>query len=202
MVFTHGELTYIVMDAISGSTLEAVAFNMGDTARERAAQQLRVAVDQLQSLTSISPSPGGENYYGQWPGTSFASCNRRFGLKDTIPPFSSLRDLLSYIVPSPSQGLITVLEKELDGNVTRPVLTHGDLAPHNIIVDQNSGDILAIVDWEMFGWYPAFWDRMFGLKSCAQRCLRIALEPVFGGPLEPYLNRLGRKVLDLNPEVW
>ena len=139
MMFTHEELISIVMNAIARSTLEVAAFKMEETAHERAARQLRAAVEQLQSLTSISPSLGGENYYEQWPGTSFASCNKRFGFKETVPAFSSLRDLLSYILPSPSKKPITVLERGLDSNVTRPMLTHGDLAPHNIIVDQNSG---------------------------------------------------------------
>jgi serine/threonine protein kinase len=38
----------------------------------------------------------------------------------------------------------------------RIVFTHGDLAFHNIIV--NDGHIKAIVDWECSGWYPEHWD--------------------------------------------
>ncbi|KAM5448519.1 hypothetical protein MaudCBS49596_005313 [Microsporum audouinii] len=35
---------------------------------------------------------------------------------------------------------------------------HADIAPGNIIVDENTGRINAIVDWERAGWYPEYWD--------------------------------------------
>lgn len=119
MVFTQDQTTYLVMDAISGSTLEAAAFKMEPTALERTAQQLRAAVNQLRSLTSSFPSPGEDNYYGQWPGTSFASCNRRFALKETVPAFPSFHDLLSYILSSASDvDLAMNLEGKLDSDDT------------------------------------------------------------------------------------
>ena len=93
------------------------------------------------------------------------------------------------------------MERELTGNATRAVLTHGDLASHNIKVDKDSGDILAILGWEMFGWYTAFWERIFDLKSCAFARLRIAIEQYFDGPLERRLIGFAFKVLDLNPEL-
>ncbi|MCJ1479825.1 hypothetical protein MMC13_008511 [Lambiella insularis] len=37
------------------------------------------------------------------------------------------------------------------------VFTHGDVAPRNIMVDQ-SGHITGIIDWELAGWYPDYWE--------------------------------------------
>jgi serine/threonine protein kinase len=37
------------------------------------------------------------------------------------------------------------------------VFTHADIAPHNIMVDQ-SGHITGIIDWELAGWYPDYWE--------------------------------------------
>jgi len=34
--------------------------------------------------------------------------------------------------------------------------THGDLLPHNILVDGST--ITAIIDWETAGFYPEFWE--------------------------------------------
>lgn len=34
---------------------------------------------------------------------------------------------------------------------------HGDFAPRNILVDE-SGSVTAVLDWEMAGWFPAYWD--------------------------------------------
>lgn len=36
------------------------------------------------------------------------------------------------------------------------VFTHGDLRPANIIV--KDGRVTAIIDWEMAGWYPDYWE--------------------------------------------
>lgn len=36
------------------------------------------------------------------------------------------------------------------------VFTHGDLRPANIIV--KNGRLAAIIDWEMGGWYPSYWE--------------------------------------------
>ncbi|KAM5360887.1 hypothetical protein ACJZ2D_013454 [Fusarium nematophilum] len=37
------------------------------------------------------------------------------------------------------------------------VFTHGDIAPRNVMVDEN-GQILALLDWENAGWYPDYWE--------------------------------------------
>jgi aminoglycoside phosphotransferase len=44
----------------------------------------------------------------------------------------------------------------LDAHKHGIVFTHGDLRPRNIIV--KNGRITAIVDWEMAGWYPDYWE--------------------------------------------
>jgi hypothetical protein len=143
MVFTQDRTTYLAMDAIFGSTLEVAASKMEATALEKTAQQLQPAVDQLWSLTSSFPSPSEDNYYGQWSGTSFASCNRRFALRETVPVFSSFRNLLSYILSTASDvDLATSLEGKLDSDDTRLTLTNGNLAPHNIMVEAPSWQYL------------------------------------------------------------
>ncbi|MCJ1402549.1 hypothetical protein MMC11_005769 [Xylographa trunciseda] len=37
------------------------------------------------------------------------------------------------------------------------VFHHGDIAPRNIMVDE-SGHITGIIDWELAGWYPDYWE--------------------------------------------
>ncbi|KAK3176922.1 hypothetical protein OEA41_008248 [Lepraria neglecta] len=37
------------------------------------------------------------------------------------------------------------------------IFTHGDVAPRNIMVDQ-SGHVTGIIDWELAGWYPDYWE--------------------------------------------
>ena len=39
------------------------------------------------------------------------------------------------------------------------VFTHGDVAPRNIMVDEkNDFKITGIIDWELAGWYPEYWE--------------------------------------------
>ena len=37
------------------------------------------------------------------------------------------------------------------------LFTHGDVAPRNIMVDE-SGHVTGIIDWELAGWYPDYWE--------------------------------------------
>ena len=39
----------------------------------------------------------------------------------------------------------------------RSVFTHGDIAPRNIMVDDEN-KITGILDWEYAGWYPDYWE--------------------------------------------
>jgi aminoglycoside phosphotransferase len=40
----------------------------------------------------------------------------------------------------------------------RIVFTHGDINMRNILVDEKSGRLSGIVDWETAGWYPDYWE--------------------------------------------
>ncbi|KAK6949581.1 hypothetical protein Daesc_009664 [Daldinia eschscholtzii] len=38
------------------------------------------------------------------------------------------------------------------------VFTHGDINLRNVLVDEKSGRLSGIVDWETAGWYPDYWE--------------------------------------------
>ncbi|KAK7040776.1 hypothetical protein VNI00_009682 [Paramarasmius palmivorus] len=209
MVFVHEDCAYIVMDTIPGQTLQNAASDFSPEACQNYAKQLRAIVDELGSLShklqsdvgisspELCPIDSGrKNFYGQWPDKSFAD-NKLFGFKQTIPTFSSINELLSHILP-PGE----VLELPLDDASTRPVLTHSDLASQNIMVD-TEGNILGILDWEMFGWYPAFWERMIVLGRACTRSPKIfdALEGTFG-TFELEMERLSEIVVGLAGPMW
>jgi thiamine kinase-like enzyme len=40
----------------------------------------------------------------------------------------------------------------------RVVFTHADLQPKNILVDAINGRLIGVIDWEMAGWWPAYWE--------------------------------------------
>lgn len=68
-----------------------------------------------------------------------------------------------------TQGIITALNNTLESGWTNTVcamvgalsdhqivLTHGDISPRNILV--RDGKVVAILDWEMAGYYPEYWE--------------------------------------------
>lgn len=44
----------------------------------------------------------------------------------------------------------------VDAHKHEIVFTHGDFRPPNIIV--KDGRVSAIIDWELSGWYPEYWE--------------------------------------------
>ena len=42
------------------------------------------------------------------------------------------------------------------------IFTHGGIVVRNILV--HDGSIVAVLDWEYAGWYPAYWDYVFALQ--------------------------------------
>lgn len=44
------------------------------------------------------------------------------------------------------------------------VFTHNDINPENIMFDKESCQITGIIDWEMAGWYPDYWEYASILK--------------------------------------
>jgi tRNA A-37 threonylcarbamoyl transferase component Bud32 len=67
------------------------------------------------------------------------------------------------------------------------VLTHGDISPRNILVQGSKVD--AILDWEMSGYYPEYWDYVKALFRPAWESDWIKDQAV-NQILEPYLVEL------------
>ena len=82
---------------------------------------------------------------------------REYILKSVLPQLRSLTQsqigsLTGDIIPSPRldiQGSHLKLSKRGDY-----IFCHGDLAQHNIIINKESYDVMAILDWEYSGYYP------------------------------------------------
>lgn len=49
------------------------------------------------------------------------------------------------------------------------VFCHGDLAQHNILVDPETFEVIAIIDWENSGFFPAGFETPLWLQSVEQR---------------------------------
>jgi hypothetical protein len=67
------------------------------------------------------------------------------------------------------------------------ILTHGDISPRNIIVQGSK--VVAILDWEMAGFYPEYWEYAKALYRPAWESDWIKDKAV-NTILEPYLTEL------------
>ncbi|KAJ0124414.1 protein kinase subdomain-containing protein [Diaporthe amygdali] len=161
--FLRNGAAYIVMEKIEGQELAKLWHHISDETRANLLGQLRQIVDELRAL-----EPPSEFCVGSCTGGSLQDFRQsrapppvRFG------PFRTMQDFHSWLRDGLKQGEAENMEQaELDsvnemiarqdGPWPPPVFTHGDLNPSNILVRDDK--IVGIIDWEMSGWYPHYWE--------------------------------------------
>ncbi|KAI8963630.1 kinase-like protein [Daldinia sp. FL1419] len=70
---------------------------------------------------------------------------------DFIGPFSR-EDEFNETLKNPQ------IPEVIHRNGHKIVFTHGDINLRNVLVDERSGRLSGIVDWETAGWYPDYWE--------------------------------------------
>ncbi|KZT24273.1 kinase-like protein [Neolentinus lepideus HHB14362 ss-1] len=152
-----GEI-HMVMELVDGQVLSQV---LDDCLLDE--NQIQEIIDQLLAyVTEIRSLECDRDEIGSWP-FGLPSC----GLFKIPPssPITSLAKLYSYWEErweaAEEYRMKWPLVGQTNGNESM-VLSHGDLAPRNIIVKGHR--IVSIVDWETFGWYPDFWEGMMARR--------------------------------------
>lgn len=149
MCFSRGPNTYIVMDHIEGSVLSKYHEITPESGRYLAAELFQY-ITQLRNLDTTSHPMGSwptgpyDNPFF-WPGGAPS---------DEFHHVEQFHEYWLRSVPDSYRGAPITLHST--GEDFPVVLSHGDLTPANIIV--KDGKIVAIIDWETFGWYPSFWE--------------------------------------------
>ncbi|TFY82315.1 hypothetical protein EWM64_g1701 [Hericium alpestre] len=145
LVFSKGRDTYIVMQYIRGRNLQGYWKVMSASKREKVATQLSEHLQSLRSLSSPNQVPGpigGGRCVGPW--FTFYGAGP-FKTKDEL--ITWLNRKLGFAKASSVRSFTT--DHPL-------VLTHQDISPRNLILDHSG--TLWIIDWELAGWYPAFFE--------------------------------------------
>ncbi|KAJ6508503.1 kinase-like domain-containing protein [Mycena sanguinolenta] len=209
--FRWGAFDHIVMDRIKGITLfEALELGYIQEGSDK------------EDLRSLAPPPNSTSICSVIKGP--VKCFRLF----SDPKFGP-------VVPAPPVGPfeteetmnlqirhLRVLEScdpiviAAHSKTHALVLTHNDLAPRNIMVDHSACKILAIIDWECAGWFPAHWEicKMINWeKESVTLGWRRWVSKVFPGAEETYRQELEADALLLKqfwvpehggrgPELW
>ena len=143
----------IVMTRMAGEPLWGGLKTMSAKERSLLASDLKNSFDQLRSI----PAPSTGPHICGVGGGSF----RCFRISsDHIGPFATEADFYRFLyehVYLQERSRLEQFAHEVHNTSYRICLSHNDLNPHNILIDNNRR-LSAIVDWECAAWLPAYWD--------------------------------------------
>ncbi|KAI1336063.1 kinase-like domain-containing protein [Xylariaceae sp. FL0016] len=156
----HGGVA-IIMERIPGINVDTLI--QGDTLtvadKRSISEQLRSALFQMRTIPPSNP-----NYYGSLLQRAYNG-NDWFHLN--YGPFTDINEFhRSYL--GTYAGSLDVLNQPARvveafqafeaaaQNHSNPVFTHADLAARNVMLRPDKK--IAIVDWELAGWYPLYWE--------------------------------------------
>ena len=145
----------IEMSLIQGSPLERTWDTMDEKTKESVCCQTWGFISEIQSV------PAQHNGLFQCAADGSPSQDPLLeDLQSPPQPLTSDSDLRARIYERYLHCGGTRYKHELPNMLLksdRAVFTHGDIAPRNIVVDEN-GNITGIIDWEWAGWYPDYWE--------------------------------------------
>ncbi|KAF1921186.1 phosphotransferase enzyme family protein [Ampelomyces quisqualis] len=144
--------TYIFMEFIEGEDLGKSWAKYTSAEKHTISTELKTHITELRSL----------------PAASYIGSVHRGPVTDVIlewstlckGPFESEADfnatIVNTFVANAKSQIGPYIRGMVDAHKHGIVFTHGDLRPDNVIV--KNGHVTAIIDWEMAGWYPDYWE--------------------------------------------
>lgn len=178
-----------LMEFLPGERLDRAWPLMSLEARETTQVHLKSCFDELRAL----PQPNAG-----WIG----SCNRgpaydhRLNNGIRCGPFDSEYDFNEFLVKPVSRCPIPDRVERYRQSLSAGhaiTFTHADICYTNILVDQDTGHVTGILDWEMAGWWPEYWEYNKALFGFRQAKWWVDL---MHGVLKPY-----RKEWELDSEL-
>ncbi|OJT01573.1 hypothetical protein TRAPUB_7969 [Trametes pubescens] len=141
--------TYIVMDYISGPTLQYLWETLDAPTKTSVLAQLQGYIRELRSIPpgpDTAPGPlGGGKCEGMW-----------FG-EDGVGPFPTHQALVDWwnrCFARPGEFYYNPAKTYDRFDTEHPlVFTHGDFNPRNLIMHEG---VVWVIDWQLAGWYPWF----------------------------------------------
>lgn len=162
--WTKGDTTYIAMEYVKGRQLRYWWKRLSDDQKKKIFAQLKQHLNALRSIPPPDPSYIGRIIPGE-PIMITSVSEELFG------PFEDEKSYMDWRFAKQekhAEGYEPSLERlrsirQAFRTDHRIVLTHGDLGPHNILVECDGPGvddirITAIIDWEMSGWLPEHWE--------------------------------------------
>ena len=143
---------YIIMEYIDGKRLDEAWESYSQSEKENVCRQLKAYIEQLRACKGTGVGAvGGTHCEDQF----FSDDPTGYGPFATIGDFhlGLIRALRAKDQSSWTEMVVKFIEALPQQGI---VLTHGDLAPRNILV--RDGKVVALLDWEYAGYYPSYWE--------------------------------------------
>jgi hypothetical protein len=152
---------YVFTTFVPGIPLDRIWGSLASPQKENVREQLNHIFIELRTL----PLPSEEGYLGG--GNPPVCKDSRRWTKTSSSPIVNETQFNDFLLGEPcsNPSHIDYLRTSLPRN-HRIVMTHSDLHPRNLIVDnEHTVRIVGIVDWELGGGYPEYWEYVQALKS-------------------------------------
>lgn len=142
--------SWFLMKRLNGTTLGSAWPNMNNHARQNSLSQLKSYLGQLQNL-----HPSNHGQIGSCSGE--AAYDHRLNNGSPIGPFHSVSEFHDFLVAPvkqcPRPELYLKYRNEFSDSFAVH-FAHADFSYNNILVDENTGNIMGVIDWEMAGFWP------------------------------------------------
>jgi aminoglycoside phosphotransferase (APT) family kinase protein len=158
-----GKVRYLFMTRVQGSTLHSLWPSLMVQQRDGVRNSLEEMLSAMRSLV--------------WtPGTPLGTLSEPHICQDartyvrTGGPFYNEAEFNSFLLRDPLPRISSSYLRWMQSCLRddhKIVMTHGDLNPHNIILqkeDDGSVSVSGLIDWALGGWYPEYWDAVKALN--------------------------------------
>ena len=175
---------YIVMDFVPGTDLQKLLPSLTPAEKKAVSKRIKDAIGELREMAT-------PDYFGNLNGTPYI--DGVLSTPDNNPaisgPFKNQEQMNQGILKKLAQTQSPQYIRLLQNMVTctlknhQNVFTHGDLQPKNIIVERigvSDGEAdfkVTLIDWNLAGWYPDFWEFCNSTLYCQMKPDWLELTP-------------------------
>ena len=168
--FTRKGCTYIVMDFIRGRTLQSWWHTASAESKESVRRQLAGYINMLRNVSN--PTPGRVGGLNTGPIYDYRYTSGKGAgpyVEESFGPFRDPHDFHLWLRNGFNARTTSAVGEMSDQDVDidrmcrihdrrnyTSMVTHGDFSSSNIIIRDNK--VAGIIDWEMAGWYPDYWE--------------------------------------------
>ncbi|KND86308.1 hypothetical protein TOPH_09064 [Tolypocladium ophioglossoides CBS 100239] len=195
--FTSNRRTYIFMSRAEGVALDTLWPKLSIRHKLSIQEQLNTMFRAIRAQPlELHQSGEGAPTIGSF---SSATCkDTRREQRVSTAPIHSEAEFNDFLCHKPRRTVtpwIKMIRSALGEN-HRLVMTHGDLHPRNIMVKWEGGSeeedkhlrVTSIIDWELGGWYPEYWEFVKSLSTIPSR-----------GPMSDWFNYLPTEAIGMWP---